>query len=111
MSGVSYKAEDGTDHVALAHLTIVCDGMYSNLRKNLAEPKVCERGTMGGSVGRCGVGAMDLGHSNLHKKLAEPKMGWVQWSGGGWCWRLCVSELREVWLHSTSPSVVPFPPT
>ena len=79
MSGVSYKAEDGADRVALAHLTIVCDGMYSNLRKNLAEPKVCERGTMGGSVGRCGVGAMDLGHSNLHKN--SPNLRWGGFNG------------------------------
>ena len=44
MSGVSYKSEDGVDRVALAHLTIVCDGMYSNLRKSLADPKVRGRG-------------------------------------------------------------------
>ena len=40
VSGVSYKSNDGVDRVALAHLTIVCDGMYSNLRKSLADPKV-----------------------------------------------------------------------
>lgn len=28
------------DRSARAHLTIVCDGMYSNLRKHLSTPKV-----------------------------------------------------------------------
>eukprot|EP00798_Chlamydomonas_sp_ICE-L_P022067 gene22067-29132_t len=40
VSGVAYKSSDGTERIARADLTIVCDGMYSNMRKNLAEPKV-----------------------------------------------------------------------
>lgn len=40
MSGVGYKASDGSERVARAHLTIVCDGMYSSLRKQLSEPKI-----------------------------------------------------------------------
>lgn len=43
VSGVKYKAEDGTERVALAHLSIVCDGMYSNLRKSLANHEVKSR--------------------------------------------------------------------
>lgn len=40
VSGVRYKAVGGEDRVARAHLTIVCDGMYSNLRKKLSEPEI-----------------------------------------------------------------------
>lgn len=40
VSGVLYKGTDGQEHVARAHLTIVCDGMYSSFRKSLADPKV-----------------------------------------------------------------------
>jgi len=40
VSGVMYKTPDGVERVARAHLTIVCDGMYSNLRKHLSEPNV-----------------------------------------------------------------------
>ena len=32
VQGVAYKASDGETRVAKANLTIVCDGMYSNLR-------------------------------------------------------------------------------
>jgi len=39
--GVSYKsAFDGQQRVARAHLTIVCDGMYSNLRSKLSTPQI-----------------------------------------------------------------------
>jgi len=39
--GVSYRsAIDGTVRVARAHLTIVCDGMYSNLRSKLSTPQI-----------------------------------------------------------------------
>ena len=39
--GVSYKsAVDGQQRVARAHLTIVCDGMYSNLRSKLSTPQI-----------------------------------------------------------------------
>ncbi|KAG1670295.1 hypothetical protein FOA52_003645 [Chlamydomonas sp. UWO 241] len=38
VSGVCYKAADGTERTARAHLSIVCDGMYSNLRKKLSQP-------------------------------------------------------------------------
>jgi len=40
VSGVKYKAEDGTERIALAHLSIICDGMYSSLRKSLADHQV-----------------------------------------------------------------------
>ena len=39
--GVSYRsAADGRLRVAKAHLTIVCDGMYSNLRSKLSTPQI-----------------------------------------------------------------------
>lgn len=39
VTGVRYKAGcDGTDKIALAHLTVVCDGMYSTLRNKLSVP-------------------------------------------------------------------------
>jgi squalene monooxygenase len=37
VSGVKYKAADGSIREARAHLTVVCDGMYSNFRKPLTE--------------------------------------------------------------------------
>ena len=40
VAGVMYKTPDGVERVAKAYLTIVCDGMYSNLRKHLSEPNV-----------------------------------------------------------------------
>lgn len=41
VTGVRYKASsDGTEVVALAHLTIVCDGMYSIFRKKLSVPDI-----------------------------------------------------------------------
>ena len=39
--GVSYRSAcDGQQRVARAHLTIVCDGMYSNLRSKLSTPQI-----------------------------------------------------------------------
>lgn len=39
VTGVRYKsAADGQEHTALAHLTVVCDGMYSGLRTKLSVP-------------------------------------------------------------------------
>mmetsp|Transcript_26726 Transcript_26726/g.79385 ORF Transcript_26726/g.79385 Transcript_26726/m.79385 type:complete len:506 (-) Transcript_26726:263-1780(-) len=38
VSGVKYKLTGGAELTARSHLTIVCDGMYSSLRKHLAEP-------------------------------------------------------------------------
>ena len=40
VQGVLYKAKDGQERIARAHLTIVCDGMYSNLRSKLSRPKI-----------------------------------------------------------------------
>ncbi|GMJ02550.1 DROUGHT HYPERSENSITIVE 2, SQUALENE EPOXIDASE 1 [Hibiscus trionum] len=38
--GVQYKTKDGRELAALAPLTIVCDGCFSNLRRSLCNPKV-----------------------------------------------------------------------
>ena len=41
VTGVRYKAaSDGAEVVSLAHLTIVCDGMYSIFRKKLSVPDI-----------------------------------------------------------------------
>lgn len=40
VTGVVYKGADGVERVAKGHLTLVCDGMYSNLRKVLSEAEV-----------------------------------------------------------------------
>lgn len=40
VTGVRYRAEDGQEVEARAHLTVACDGMYSNLRSKLAVPDV-----------------------------------------------------------------------
>ena len=41
VDGVSYKlAATGQIHQAHAHLTVVCDGMYSSLRAHLTEPEI-----------------------------------------------------------------------
>ncbi|KAI3447935.1 hypothetical protein Pfo_004600 [Paulownia fortunei] len=40
VKGVRYKNKDGQDIKAFAPLTIVCDGCFSNLRKNLCIPQV-----------------------------------------------------------------------
>lgn len=40
VAGVVYRTGDGQERTASAHLTIVCDGMYSLMRKRLSEPKV-----------------------------------------------------------------------
>lgn len=39
VTGVRYKSSsDGVERIALAHLTVVCDGMYSTLRSKLSVP-------------------------------------------------------------------------
>ena len=41
VAGVAYRREgESTDRVALASLTVVCDGMYSTLRNNLSTPDI-----------------------------------------------------------------------
>ncbi|KAJ4845179.1 Squalene epoxidase 1 [Turnera subulata] len=40
IKGVTYKTKAGDELTALAPLTIVCDGCFSNLRRSLCDPKV-----------------------------------------------------------------------
>ena len=40
VTGVLYKAQDGAERVAHASLTVVCDGMYSSLRRKLSTPSI-----------------------------------------------------------------------
>ena len=41
IKGVQYKTKDGQELKSFAPLTIVCDGCFSNLRRSLCKPKVC----------------------------------------------------------------------
>lgn len=38
--GVLYRDRQGKERVAAAALTVVCDGMYSNLRGKLSQPRI-----------------------------------------------------------------------
>lgn len=40
VSGVLYKAADGSERTARADLSIICDGMYSSLRNKLSTPNI-----------------------------------------------------------------------
>ena len=40
VSGVLYKAADGSERTARADLSIICDGMYSSLRSKLSTPRI-----------------------------------------------------------------------
>lgn len=40
IKGVQYKTKNGEELKAYAHLTIVCDGCFSNLRRTLCKPQV-----------------------------------------------------------------------
>ncbi len=40
VSGVLYKAADGSERTARADLSIICDGMYSSLRSKLSTPNI-----------------------------------------------------------------------
>lgn len=42
VKGVQYKTKAGKELKTYAHLTIVCDGCFSNLRHSLCNPKVME---------------------------------------------------------------------
>jgi squalene monooxygenase len=69
VKGVRYKNEDGEKVEALAPLTFVCDGCFSNLRRNLCTPQV--------DVPSCFVGLVlencDLPYaSHGHVVLADP---------------------------------------
>lgn len=44
IKGVQYKTKQGQELQAFAPLTIVCDGCFSNLRRSLCKPKVCDNG-------------------------------------------------------------------
>jgi squalene monooxygenase len=66
VTGVLYKGSDGQDHTAHAHLTIVCDGMYSAFRRKLA--------------------VADLHHPSffIGLLLKVGRMGWGGCLRGGW---------------------------
>lgn len=40
VTGVSYRTADGVERMARSSLTVVCDGMYSGLRKKFMKPKI-----------------------------------------------------------------------
>lgn len=37
---MQYRSQDGTTRTATAHLTVVCDGMHSSLRRKLSKPDI-----------------------------------------------------------------------
>jgi squalene monooxygenase len=70
VTGVKYKAtKDGEDKTALAHLTIVCDGMYSSFRTKLGKPDIKHPSYFVGLL----LKDVSLPHPNYgHVVLAEP---------------------------------------
>ncbi|KAL2653710.1 hypothetical protein R1flu_021838 [Riccia fluitans] len=69
VSGVRYRAPDGSEVQVQAPLTFVCDGCFSNLRRNLCNPQV--------DVPSCFVGLVlvncELPHARHgHVVLADP---------------------------------------
>ena len=69
MQGVLYKSRDGQERSAKAHLTIVCDGMYSNLRSKLSQPKIKHPSFFVGLL----LKGCSLPHANFgHVVLAKP---------------------------------------
>ena len=67
--GVLYKSGDGKQRVAKAALTIVCDGMHSNLRSKLSQPKIQHPSFFVGLLLR----NCSLPHANYgHVVLARP---------------------------------------
>ena len=70
VTGVKYKASvDGMDKVALAHLTIVCDGMYSSFRSKLGKSDIKHPSYFVGLL----LKDVKLPHSNYgHVVLASP---------------------------------------
>jgi squalene monooxygenase len=68
VQGVAYKSSDGTTRVAKANLTIVCDGMYSNLRSKLSQPKIKHPSFFVGLLLRnCSLTHPNFGHVVLAK--------------------------------------------
>lgn len=69
VQGVLYKGRDGTDRIAKAHLTIVCDGMFSNLRTKLSQPRIKHPSFFVGLL----LKGCSLPHANFgHVVLAKP---------------------------------------
>ncbi|KAL6762302.1 SE-domain-containing protein [Haematococcus lacustris] len=68
VTGVAYKDKDGSERQARAHLTIVCDGMYSNLRKRLTNAEIKHPSFFVGVILRnCTLPAPNHGHVVLAK--------------------------------------------
>lgn len=69
VSGVVYKDKEGIERAAHASLTVVCDGMYSNLRSKLSRPKIQHPSFFVGLILR----DCELPHPNFgHVVLAKP---------------------------------------
>mmetsp|Transcript_2009 Transcript_2009/g.5981 ORF Transcript_2009/g.5981 Transcript_2009/m.5981 type:complete len:524 (-) Transcript_2009:1883-3454(-) len=69
VTGVSYTSATTGPRGATGHLTVVCDGMYSGLRKRLSEPKISHPSYFVGLLLRSCV----LPHPNYgHVVLAKP---------------------------------------
>eukprot|EP01102_Stenamoeba_stenopodia_P004746 TRINITY_DN1508_c0_g1_i3.p2 TRINITY_DN1508_c0_g1~~TRINITY_DN1508_c0_g1_i3.p2 ORF type:complete len:502 (-),score=108.56 TRINITY_DN1508_c0_g1_i3:1968-3473(-) len=68
VKGVSYRKKDGTVEEALAPLTVVCDGCFSALRKDLTDAQYSLKSYFAGLVLDCKSPV--LGHGNV--VLANP---------------------------------------
>ncbi|GMH45793.1 hypothetical protein BSKO_13756 [Bryopsis sp. KO-2023] len=69
VTGVSYKDSEGVERSCRAHLTIVCDGMYSSFRKKFIQPEIHHPSHFVGLKIRGGT----LPHPNHgHVVLAKP---------------------------------------
>ncbi|KAJ7946830.1 Squalene monooxygenase [Quillaja saponaria] len=69
VKGVNYKTKSGHELTAIAPLTIVCDGCFSNLRRSLCNPKVDNPSCFVGLI----LENCDLPHANHgHVVLGDP---------------------------------------
>lgn len=68
MSGVSYKDSEGAVRKSSAHITFVCDGMYSTLRKKLIQPNIHSSSYFAGiKIHNCKLKYPNHGHVLLIK--------------------------------------------
>lgn len=69
VTGVAYSSQAGGERAAKAHLTVVCDGMYSSLRRKLSAPRIAHPSYFVGLLLR----GCTLPHPNFgHVVLAKP---------------------------------------
>lgn len=71
VGGVSYKDSEGRQRTCSAHLTFVCDGMYSSLRRTLIQPNIQSSSYFAGiKIRNCNLKYPNHGHVLLIKPSA-----------------------------------------